>query len=686
MKTRPSNGSSPPEESTGRKGLAGWIQVLGPVVFLVVMHFRFGMASPADGWLGFRYWSGSGLRFLPVPIVASIGALAIAAAVLVLLRSRRTFPTEAGARKNRIFMVSTLLTAVGLALTFQVRYGYLGDNWLRVREAAEGLGNDNERGAIAFFHELAARTGDLSLEHVAETFRVVGLVAGMVYVLLFIVAGSVLRLSLDEKKAMTFLALLSGVFLFFCGYLELYGLVLPLIVAVVTLSFYGVREPRWAWAGLVLALAASFVHKLTLLWIPAAIVPILLTIPRPGTWSSQSVARPGSESKPQLQQAEPQREPERESQSEAAQGPRLGEGFANISGRTLLAVTGGLLALGFGAAAWLSRSTTLLLRWAPHENRPYAVFGPQHLSDFWNAQWVGSAGGLVLGIAGLFWLVGRRRAGAMTWVGLWSWILPAGALFVFNPVLGGADWDVLALASPFALLFAYSIGFEERSGGHSANPLVDQHGDPPENRSDLSADGRREAAVFAPRRTLWPVALGVSLAVTLPWFLLHRSEASTDWFGELIRHDIADYYQTHPPNLHLAFVYAANGRTEARREALERGLQESPDDPRIPLALARIAIENDDWDRAEARAMEAYGIVRGYLPAMDVLYEVFRRKGRTEDQVGAGTVILKAHEEEPDQVERFLPPERIEEIRRDLEAAGKDDEATRSDAPSSGPD
>jgi hypothetical protein len=65
--------------------------------------------------------------------------------------------------------------------------------------------------------------------------------------------------------------------------------------------------------------------------------------------------------------------------------------------------------------------------------------------------------------------------------------------------------------------------------------------------------------------------------------------------------------------------------------------------------------------------MEAYGIVRGYLPALDVLYDVFRATGRAEDQLGVGDLILGAAASDPTGVSPFLSSARLDEIRRGVE-------------------
>ena len=137
-----------------------------------------------------------------------------------------------------------------------------------------------------------------------------------------------------------------------------------------------------------------------------------------------------------------------------------------------------------------------------------------------------------------------------------------------------------------------------------------------------------------------------------------------------MRTDHADYYQTHPRDLHLAFLFGSNGLLEARARALELGRKAHPDDPRFPLGLARTAAAEGRWPEAEALAMEAYGIVRGYLPALDVLYDVFRATGRTADQEGVGELLLETAASDPKGTSQFLPRARLEEIRRDLTELG----------------
>ena len=588
-----------------------------PVLLLTVVSVALAFAWPAEGVLGFRFWSLTPLRTLPLPVAAIFVLLALAVGVLPTARRTRPEGHDLPVRgwrarlpkmdDRKAIRVLALTTALGLVTAFTVRYGLLGDNWLRVSETLAGSGNANERGALAFYSTLVRVFGNGTLEDAAEVIRNVGRVCGIVYAALWVGLSARPGLSPEERRAVITLALFSGGFLLFCGYLEIYAplVVLLLILALVTVK--AVDHPAAAFLPLLVALGAAGYHLVALLWLPMATVPLL----------------------------------------------------ARVIGRKrkrVLGATGFAIVCGLGLALLLSRESSLFLRLTPRPERPYALLSLSHLSDYLNAQWIGSVAGVLLGWGGAIAALRRPYISTVAWLAVWGWLLPGIGLFLFNPVLGAADWDVLSLAAPFGLLVALTAwpGAEDGSeDGDQANPGGTH---PP--RSLL-------------RSRLFPIAVALNVTVTPAWLVLHRSGASAAWVGELLRNDRGDYYQTHPADLHLAFLYGSNGLDEERRRALTAGRAAHPDDPRFPLGLARDAAAAGNWAQAQALAMTAYGIVRGYLPALDVLYDVFRATGRAEDQIGVGTLLLEAAATDPANVSPFLSRERLEEIERDLDALPK---------------
>ena len=604
------------------RGGTGRLRAFALAGIFLVVYVTLAFFWPDEGLLGIRLWSITPLSELP-PYITWITILCAAVAAYRTSGSVRsgtptepdstpsTLPEESGRRRwsrlqpEKVLRITTLATAVGLVTTFTVRYGLLGDNWLRVTEAVAGHGNGNERGAIAFYSALVSRFSDGTLEDAAEVFRNVGRISGLVYAMCWIAITGALRGNVGERSGITTFAIFSGAFALFCGYLEIYAPLLAILVLLLAISLRAVRNPRLAPIAPLLAVGAAAFHLAALLWLPMAMVPLLSRV------------------------------------------------FAPTRVRVLVA-TGAAATLGIAVALFLSRGHSLFLRIAPTDAKPYSLLSPAHLSDYANAQWLGSAPGLLLGVAGLIALwrsdsverADRRdvSTGAddcvstESWLTLWGWILPAIGLFVFNPVLGAADWDVLSLSAPFALAFALAaLG----------------------SQGDTVTHRLRTSRVF-------PIAAASAVLVAPAWFLLLNSSASLDWTSRLIEHDRADYYQTHPAPLHLAFLFRTNGLEDEANAQLERGRTLHPDDPRFPLGLARTAAAEGRWDDAEALAMESYGIVRGYLPALDILYDVYRETGNREDQIGVGELLLKSADADPEGVSTFLSSERLETIRTEL--------------------
>lgn len=563
------------------------------VLVAVSLSLLLAFTWPDAGVAGIRLFALTPLRALPLPVTLLFAFVALAVGLRAALAADSVPPaTEGTARprwlrwlpapgEDRALRFVALTTAISLLFALPVRYGLLGDNWLRVEEALRGGGNAHERGAIAFYAALVRTFGDGTVEGAAEVFRNVARASGLVAALAW-AALSAEAHGLATRRALVVLALFSGAYLIFSAYLEIYAPLLALLLLLAVVSLRATRRPRLVFLPPLLALLVAGFHLAALLWLPMATVPLLAH-------------------------------------------------FLGTERRRVLGLTALTAILGVLVAAWLGREHALFLRFLPTVERPYALLSLAHLADYANAQILGSVAGVLLGLWGVTKIFRgpSRDVAAPTWVALWGWLLPGVGLFLFNPVLGAADWDVLALAAPFGLLLAATQA-----------PLL-------------------HARVF-------PAALSLGLLLGPAWFVLHATGRSVDWVATLLAHDRADYYQGHPPELHFAFLCAANGLEAERLRALEAGQKAHPEDPRFPLGLARAAVEAGRWSEAEVLATQAYGIVRGYLPALDVLYEVFRAQGRRDDQRGAGETILQAAREDPPGVASVLGTVRIAEIERDL--------------------
>ncbi|MBK8232587.1 MAG: hypothetical protein IT349_15290 [Candidatus Eisenbacteria bacterium] len=527
-----------------------------------------------------RFWALDAPRYLSIGWTA---AAAVAATLLFLRLQPKPGAvgtaeggTTASLSPGRGATLLWLTLPLVLFVVLRSEYAFLGDNFLRVHEAERGLSSPNEVGIMAIFHlgTRIARSHDWG--DARGVITLVSWIAGALFV-----AVTLAFARRSAQPGLVFSGLLAGgASLLFCGYVEVYPLVLAVGAASVHFAWRAARGDSPPWIAILLSAAAIALHRIAIVWAPVAVLPILLapgtTVPRRALW--------------------------------------LALVLPWILGITAVVATplgGGLLLPLFGG-----------------NNPHYQLLSAARLSDFLNAQWIGSFAGALLAPVALLQVLRAPSIDRPTLVLGAAWYLPFVVLFFFRPTLGGADWDVLALASPFAALFALTV----------LPPAV-------------------------PR-----AVVALSLALALPWIAAQHGDPAVARVRDLIRTDRGDYYRTHPPEMHLAMLFGSNRRFAEQEEELKAGAARFPKDPRYPYNLSALYRLQARWDLAETFATRSWQMERAYLPPVDVLYDVFRETGRREDQLLAGLALLEAYDSQREAVTKYLSERRIEQIRSEVEA------------------
>jgi len=616
----------PPDPSEpGASPAAGPRALLATGLIFLAVHGALTWLLPPGGAWGWRFWGGNALRYLEPWFSLLWFAAGVAAVFVVALRGDRLAGEAAPARPagNRedqahaenaalrgltgapgddrnefdtgaartmrgpaAVLGGAVAVMAAAAIVFVLlgsRYALLGDNLLRAREAEAGIGPPSESGIMKLFAFLASTWKAGAPGSGEAVMGAVSIAAGSIF------AASAWWWSLRARGpsaslGMTFFALLSGGFVaLFCRYIEVYPLPLALLFLATIAAERAAQGRGSAAVALILLAICIFLHRVSLLWLPALAAPMALR----GT------------------------------------GIRTGIPTSRAASWIF-----GTTAAGAVAAVILAGRSSFLLDLLPTPDRAYTVFSIPHLSDFLNAQFLGSPLGLLAGMA-LVSLLRPPRIPAGTVILALAWLCPVTALFFFRPLLGGADWDILALATPFAALFCVRVLGRSR-----------------------------------PRLLL--LAAVLSAWNTLPWLAVQSSTASVDRVRDLVNSDQADYYRTHPAPLHLAFLFAANGLGDLQQKELLRGTEEWPEDPRFSHNLALLARARGSWDEAERHAETAYRIQPAYIAPLDILYEAYRRRGDRSRQARAGSAILEAAAQRPEMAGRYFSPSRLEEIRREL--------------------
>ncbi|MBD3336230.1 MAG: hypothetical protein GF355_12005 [Candidatus Eisenbacteria bacterium] len=218
------------------------------------------------------------------------------------------------------------------------------------------------------------------------------------------------------------------------------------------------------------------------------------------------------------------------------------------------------------------------------------------------------------------------------------------ALALMKTVLGAADWDILAFTGPPLVLWAAAWA--------------------PELHLDTPAAGARR-----PLAAALCVALALSLANTWSFVIVQHGTVSIERTRDIVLDDPAPYYRTHPPLLHLAFLFHSNGLPEERLEALQQAVTAHPRDPRMPYNLAAVHFERDNLEEAEDWSRRALELRPRYPAPLYLLFLIAERRGDARLMVEAGGALLAAHAEDPRMVERYIPPHRMARLRSAVERA-----------------
>jgi len=556
------------------------------------LHAALAFLTPLSTPAGWRFWAPQAARYLdpwaPALLYGAAGAIAVVSG-LALARTRGPAATLAPTTQ-------VLLTLIPVALLWVVRakYSFLGDNLLRVQQALAGQSSSHDAGVMALYHHALRLLGATDLGSGRQVFVGVSVASGALY------AWSALNLAIlletlrtdggsSRRAIWIYLAILAGgSSLLFAGYVEVYPPVVALLMVATWLAIRALHRCEFPWMAAILLLGAIALHRVAALWIPLVLY---------------SAAR-------------------------SRTAPRAHLFSAVLSLATFL------------ACVFLAGRIGLLLPIWPTPERPYAWLSIPHLSDFINAQALGSIAALVLApIAAVrFWrgLADRARNDAPHGVPieiaaalLLAWLPPTIALCFFRPILGATDWDLLALSAPFGLVFAAgTLEF-----GRFARSLV---------------------IVTALQTSLWLASLA--------------SDASIAQIRDLVENDRADYYKSHAAPLHLSFVYASNGLRDAQREELERGAALYPKDGRYATNLAVLAREERNWAEAERQAIRAHDTGTASVLVLDVLFDTFQAQNRREDQFLVGEAILAQHQRDARSVEAYLSARRLGSLRQQVEA------------------
>ena len=191
------------------------------------------------------------------------------------------------------------------------------------------------------------------------------------------------------------------------------------------------------------------------------------------------------------------------------------------------------------------------------------MFSLSHWKEFANSQVLASGIGFFLWIVILLHSrINRIKYNTTQWFFLVSSVSIVGLMFVFNPLRGSGDWDILAFAS-----VVYSLS--------NACYLISLH----------------EKKIYGNIKYGIAMIAGFSLLHTSFWIATNKTDASIEWVEQAIGDDPAHYYKNSFYNeAMLAAMFSANGLEERALKWNRIAYQKHANDPRMGFNYATFLV------------------------------------------------------------------------------------------------
>jgi len=420
----------------------------------------------------------------------------------------------------------------------------------------------------------------------ARTFAVVACAMGAVYLLVSSLLACELGRTTAERLLLLSLQLSAGAVSLFFGYVEVYPFPFVFGQFAAYLLVLAIRRRLavpWALGGIAVAVA---LHLSNVMLVPAAMVLLYF---------------------------------------------RARERFALLKRPWVIA---GLAVTVMSAAFPLIRSHVLpaCLPLEPGGDNRFGVLSLTHLSEFYNSQVLAFGPAVLLVLAGAVLVVGRLwRVDPEEWLLLSLLVFPVGGCFVFDPILGAMDWDVLSLPAFTGLMAGVVLAL--RSGVFTRMPT-------------------------APQSHLLLATVAAGLIQASSWVTVNATDLSIARTRDVVLSDPGAYYTTHPPEMALSTLYGLNGLGREGIEMLYRARLRYPGDGRTWYNLALALFENGRVEEAEKVATEAVAEFPVYGMPYRLLTRIFEQRAQigSPKPVGMVTQLVLLYLQTPRQIGPHFSP------------------------------
>ena len=179
--------------------------------------------------------------------------------------------------------IPLLLAAIVLAFyyLFSVKTNFLGDGYLQLANLPNFNipGKSVEVGEVAVHRLLLSAIGCYSEDCVRLTYRIISFFSGTVFLVSLLLISRKLKLGPFEKLQFVLFSLLAGFTLLFYGYVEHYSLTAAMLFLFLLSAVAGLINRRKSILPLLAFGVACYLHKISFVYLPAALTYGVLILP-----------------------------------------------------------------------------------------------------------------------------------------------------------------------------------------------------------------------------------------------------------------------------------------------------------------------------------------------------------------------------------------------------------------------
>ena len=396
----------------------------------------------------------------------------------------------------------------------EIKYIFLGDLDLRPKQIEEGvIINDEYLTMLLLKHVHSFLNDKFGLTGI-QTFRILDYIIGSIYIFISLCISNIIGNTFLKKASVFLVGIISSTILLqFCGYTEIYALPILFLLLYLFACMLHLKGKVSIYIPLIVLLLGIGFHLMLVCMLPSFIFLFYKSV----LWK-YSIFRKRN---------------------------------------TIITLL--LISSPFIYFAVNKFALPKMLPFSSNENDLMTMFSSGHFKEFFNSQVLASGIGFFVWIVTvLYSLINRIKYDATQWFLLIASISIVGLMFVFDPLRGSGDWDILAFAA-----IVYNLS--------NAYFLILLH------NNSLCNNIKYGILMIS----------GFSVLHTSMWIATNKTDASIEWVEQAFKTDPAHYYkQSFNNESMLAAMFAANNLNDIALKWSKIAYTKYADDHRMGFNLA----------------------------------------------------------------------------------------------------